>query len=157
MSQESGRKVRWRLRIATGGRGFQQVRKLAGGLVRCPKCGRPSAVLYRNFESFRSAEVCYLKCRSCHEMTFVSDRLAAKLLKDALPASDVRDLLPARPPARPPKVTPEQAETYKRGTPAFRRASLIMLLGILLTAFGAALLLVVVFHKTLHGGGGWRL
>jgi hypothetical protein len=58
-----------------------------------------------------------------------------------------------RPPARTPKVTPEQAEAYRRGTPASRRASLIALLVIWLVVVGAALLLVVVFHKTLHGGG----
>jgi cell division septal protein FtsQ len=51
------------------------------------------------------------------------------------------------------KVTPEQAEAYKRGTPAARRASLIVLLVIWLIVIGAALLLVFVFHKTLHGGG----
>jgi hypothetical protein len=51
------------------------------------------------------------------------------------------------------KVAPEQAEAYKRGTPAARRASLIVLLVIWLIVIGAALLLVFVFHKTLHGGG----
>jgi hypothetical protein len=58
-----------------------------------------------------------------------------------------------RPPARTPKVTPEQAEEYRRGTPASRRASLIVLLVIWVFVIGAALLLVIVFHKTLHGGG----
>jgi hypothetical protein len=58
-----------------------------------------------------------------------------------------------RPPARTPKVTPEQAEAYRRGTPASRRASQIALLVIWLVVVGAALLLVFVFHKTLHGGG----
>jgi hypothetical protein len=58
-----------------------------------------------------------------------------------------------RPPARTPKVTPEQAEAYKRGTPASRRASLILLLAIWLVVVGAVLLLVLVFHKTIHGGG----
>jgi hypothetical protein len=56
-------------------------------------------------------------------------------------------------PPRTPKVTPEQAEEYRRGTPASRRASLIVILVIWLVVIGAALLLVFVFHKTLHGGG----
>lgn len=153
MYQESGRKARWSLRIATGGRGFVQVKKLTGVLVTCPKCGRRSAVLYRRFGLWGSAGVCYLKYRSCHEMTFVSDRLAASVLKDALPASDVQHLLPARPPARTPNVTPEQAEAYRRGTPASRWASLIMILVIWLVVVGAALLLVLVFHKTLPDVG----
>jgi hypothetical protein len=58
-----------------------------------------------------------------------------------------------RPPARTPKVTPEQAEAYMRGTPASRRALLIVLLVIWLVVVGAVLLSVFVFHKTLHGGG----
>jgi flagellar basal body-associated protein FliL len=58
-----------------------------------------------------------------------------------------------RPPARAPKETPEQAEAYRRGTPASRRASLIVLLVIWLVVIGAALVLVFVFHKTLDGGG----
>ena len=49
-------------------------------------------------------------------------------------------------------MTPEQAEAYRRGTPAARRALLIVLLVIWLVVIGAALLLVFVFHKTLHGG-----
>jgi hypothetical protein len=56
------------------------------------------------------------------------------------------------PPARTPKVTPEQAEAYRRGTPAARRASLILLLVIWLVVVGVALVLVFVFHKALHGG-----
>jgi hypothetical protein len=55
-----------------------------------------------------------------------------------------------RPPARTPKVTPEQAEAYKRGS---RRPSLIVLLVIWLVIVGAVLLLVFVFHKTGHPGG----
>jgi len=152
MSQENGRKARWSLRIATGGRGFVQVKRLTGVLVRCLKCGRRSAALYRKFGSYSSAGVCYLKCRSCHEMTFVSDRLAANLLNDALPASDVQSLLPVRPQVRTPKVTPEQVEAYLRGTPASRRASLMVILVIWLVVVGAVLLLVLVFHKTLQGG-----
>jgi hypothetical protein len=58
-----------------------------------------------------------------------------------------------RPPARTPKVTRKQAEAYRRGTPASRRASLIVLLAFWLVVVGAALLLVFVFHKTLHLGG----
>jgi hypothetical protein len=58
-----------------------------------------------------------------------------------------------RPLGRIPKVTPEQAEAYKRGTPASRRASLIVLLVIWLVVIGSALVLVFVFHKGLHGGG----
>jgi hypothetical protein len=58
-----------------------------------------------------------------------------------------------RPPARTPKVTPEQAEAYRRGTPTSRRALLIVLLVIWLVVVGAALLLVFVFHKTLHSAG----
>ena len=52
-------------------------------------------------------------------------------------------------------MTPEQeqAEAYRRGTPAARRALLIVLLVIWLVAVGAILLLVFVFHKTIHGGG----
>jgi hypothetical protein len=50
-------------------------------------------------------------------------------------------------------VTPEQAEAYKRGTPALRRASLILLLAIFIVVIGTMLLLVLVFHKTIHGGG----
>jgi hypothetical protein len=53
-----------------------------------------------------------------------------------------------------PDLTPEeQAEAYTRGTPAFRRAVLIMMIGIFVVAVGAILLLVFVFHKTAHGGG----
>ena len=56
-------------------------------------------------------------------------------------------------PSRTPKLTlEEQAEAYKRGTPAFRRAVLLMMIGILVVAVGVVLLLVFVFHKTLHGG-----
>jgi cell division septal protein FtsQ len=51
------------------------------------------------------------------------------------------------------KVTPEQAEAYKRGTPAARRASLIVLLAFWLIVIGTVLVLVFVFHKTPHGGG----
>jgi hypothetical protein len=59
-----------------------------------------------------------------------------------------------RRPARTPKLTPaEQAEAYKRGTPAFRRAALIMFIGIWVVAVAVILLLVFVFHKTVHGGG----
>ena len=50
-------------------------------------------------------------------------------------------------------MTRQQAEAYRRGTPAARRASLIMLPAIWVVVVGAALLLVLVFHKTLHGGG----
>jgi uncharacterized membrane protein len=58
-----------------------------------------------------------------------------------------------RPPAKTPKVTPEQAEAYRRGTPAARRALLIALLVIWLVVVGTVLLFVFVFHKTLPGGG----
>jgi hypothetical protein len=58
-----------------------------------------------------------------------------------------------RPPARTPKVTPEQAEAYRRGTPAARRALLIALLVIWLVVIGTVLLFVFVFHKNLPGGG----
>jgi hypothetical protein len=57
------------------------------------------------------------------------------------------------PPPGTPKTTLEQAEAYERGTPAARRASQIVLLVIWIVLVGAALLLVFVFHKTLHGGG----
>lgn len=58
-------------------------------------------------------------------------------------------------PSRTPKLTlEEQAEAYKRGTPAFRRAVLLMMIGILIFAVGVVLLLVFVFHKTIHGGSG---
>jgi hypothetical protein len=50
-------------------------------------------------------------------------------------------------------VTREQAEAYRRGTPAARRALLIVLLVIWLVAVGVALVFVFAFHKTLHGGG----
>jgi hypothetical protein len=56
-------------------------------------------------------------------------------------------------PARTPKATSEEAEAYRRGTPASRRASLIVLLVLWLAVIGAALVVVFVFHKTLHGGG----
>jgi hypothetical protein len=56
-------------------------------------------------------------------------------------------------PARTPKVTPEQAQAYQRGTPAARRAALIVLLVFWLAVVGALLLLVLVLHKTIHGGG----
>lgn len=61
------------------------------------------------------------------------------------------------PQARAPKVTRKQAEAYRRGTPAARRASLIMILVIWIVVIGAALLLVFVFHKVLHGGGYVRI
>ena len=50
-------------------------------------------------------------------------------------------------------MTRAQAEAYKRGTPAARRASLIMLLVIWLVIVGAVLLLVFVFHKSGHPVG----
>jgi hypothetical protein len=50
-------------------------------------------------------------------------------------------------------VTPAQAEAYRRGTPAARRALLIVLLVVWLVIVGVVLLFVFVFHKTLHGGG----
>jgi hypothetical protein len=50
-------------------------------------------------------------------------------------------------------MTPEQAQAYQRGTPAARRAAQIVLLVFWLAAVGALLLLVLVFHKTIHGGG----
>jgi hypothetical protein len=56
-------------------------------------------------------------------------------------------------PPRTPKVRREQAEAYMHGTPASRRALPIVLLVIWLVVVGAVLLLVFVFHKTLHGGG----
>jgi hypothetical protein len=56
-----------------------------------------------------------------------------------------------RPPAKTPEMTSEQkAEAYSRGTPAARRASVIVLLVIWLVVIGAVLLLVFVFHKTAH-------
>ena len=63
------------------------------------------------------------------------------------------DMPEHRPPGKTPKVTPEQAEAYRRGTPASRRALLIVLLVIWLVVVGTVLLFVFVFHKTLHGGG----
>src|SRR5215475_13193516 len=60
------------------------------------------------------------------------------------------DMSQHRPQGRTPKVTPEQAEAYRRGTPAARRASVIMILVIWVAVIGAALLLAFVFHKTLH-------
>jgi t-SNARE complex subunit (syntaxin) len=47
----------------------------------------------------------------------------------------------------------EQAEAYRRGTPASRRALLIVLLVIWLAVVATVLLLVFVFHKTLYVGG----
>jgi hypothetical protein len=144
MAQLSGTKVRWRTRAVFGsssvGPSLIQVKKLTGVLVRCPKCGRQACVPYRTFRSIGSAGGCYLKCGSCHEKTFVSDRLVAKLLKDVLPAPDVEDLLPAGPPAGTPEVTlmPEQVEKFNR--PASGRATLIAL---------SVILLVVVIAVTL--------
>jgi hypothetical protein len=63
------------------------------------------------------------------------------------------DMSQGRPPARTPKVTPEQAEAYRRGTPASRRALLIVLLVIWLAVVATVPLLVFVFHKTLYVGG----
>lgn len=58
-----------------------------------------------------------------------------------------------RPPPGTPKETREQAEAYRRGTPAARRATWIMLLVIWLVIVGAALLVVFAFHKTFSGTG----
>jgi hypothetical protein len=55
-------------------------------------------------------------------------------------------------PARTPKVTPEEAEAYKQGTPAARRATRIVLLVIWLVVVGTVLVLALVFHKTGHAG-----
>jgi hypothetical protein len=84
--------VRWRTRITTGststGPGLLQVQKLTRILVRCPKCGNQSGVLYRMFESQLSGRRGhYVKCRSCHEKTFISARVFEALVRDVLPAT----------------------------------------------------------------------
>jgi len=54
------------------------------------------------------------------------------------------------------KMTPEQAEAYKHGTPAARRATrgyADCASRRLASCRGTALLLALDFHKTGHGGG----
>lgn len=63
------------------------------------------------------------------------------------------DMSRAKPRGSTPKVTPEQAEAYKRGTPGLRRATLIALLAFWIVVVGAVLVTVLVFHETLRGGG----
>jgi ribosomal protein S27E len=86
--------VRWRTRITFGDSSFGpsllQVKKLTGILVRCPKCGNQTGVVYQQFESRNSAEIHYVKCRSCHEMSFISDRAFAALVREVLPTSYTR-------------------------------------------------------------------
>jgi DNA-directed RNA polymerase subunit N (RpoN/RPB10) len=91
----SGRSdVRWRTRIAfgysTAGPGLLQVKKLTGILVRCPKCGNQTGVLYQNYESPVHTDGYYLKCRSCREKMFISQRAFEALVSEVLPATYTR-------------------------------------------------------------------
>jgi DNA-directed RNA polymerase subunit RPC12/RpoP len=90
--QGGGRsEVRWRTRITTGststGPGFLQVKKLTGILVRCPKCGHRTGVLYQMFEAINTPDIHYVKCRTCGEQTFISARVFEALVRDVLPAT----------------------------------------------------------------------
>jgi len=92
MAQIDRSKVRWRT-IITLGQGseylsFYFCKKLNGVLLRCPKCGQMASILYYGQYGF------YVKCRSCHEQTFLREWSAARdLLGEVLPASDVKDVM----------------------------------------------------------------
>lgn len=98
MSQHSRRNVRWRTTVglSTGSRrpGLYLYKKLAGVLLRCPKCGQAASALYRE-QIYRSLRFRYhVKCGSCHGITFITmQSTLIGLLRDAMPASDVQDLL----------------------------------------------------------------
>jgi ribosomal protein S27E len=83
--------VRWRTRITFGntsfGPGLLQVKKLTGILVRCPRCGHRTAVLYQMFEARNTSDIHYVKCRTCGDQTFISDRVFEALVRDVLPAT----------------------------------------------------------------------
>ena len=120
-----------------------QVRKPTGVLVRCPKCGRPTCAVYSEFESRYSRGGDYLKCRSCHEKTYIGPRALATLLRDALSAADMQDLLDNR------GLTPGKRSAHAGGytvpavNPYRRRAStkgvvIAFLVFILVVGGGAA-------------------
>lgn len=155
----SGRGVRWRLRVAVGywssrGPTLVQVRKLTGVLVRCPKCGRPACVPYSEFQSRYSRGGDYLKCRSCHEKTYIGAQALAALLRDVLSASDMQDLLDHQglTPGR--RAAPAGGYTVPAFNPYRRRAStkglLIAFLVFVLIVGGGATYLILA-HNPGHG------
>jgi hypothetical protein len=101
MSRDSSRNVHWTTRVATGessfGPGLSFVQKLAGVIVRCPKCHQVAGILYRSRLVWVDGVEYHLRCRSCHEKSYIRTRSSlVGLLTDALPASDAEDLLKER-------------------------------------------------------------
>jgi hypothetical protein len=100
-----------------------QVRKLTGVLVRCPKCGQPACAPYSEFESRYSRGGDYLKCRSCHEKTYVAAQALAALLRDVLSAAEMQDLLDHQGLTPGKRSAPASGYTVKAFNPFQRRAS----------------------------------
>jgi hypothetical protein len=98
LSQDIDGNVRWRTTIglSTGSRrpGFYFYKKLSGVLLRCPKCGQAASALYRQ-QLYRSLLFrYYVKCRSCHKFTFITEKSTlVGLLRQAMPGSDVQEFL----------------------------------------------------------------
>jgi hypothetical protein len=104
--------VRWRTRVvASGEASYCFVQKLTGVLVRCPQCGQLACSLYRKqiladhgdfllredggaLGGERLGPGYYLKCRSCHQKSYPRTQPNfVRLLRDALPASDIQEIL----------------------------------------------------------------
>jgi hypothetical protein len=71
MAQPSDSKVRWTTGITLAGNpmSFHFYKKLTGVLLRCPKCGQMSSILYYGYLGY------FVKCTACHEQTFLRKRL----------------------------------------------------------------------------------
>jgi hypothetical protein len=115
--------------------------------VRCPKCGRSACAVYSEFQSRYSRGGDYLKCRSCHEKTYVGARALATLLSDVLSASDLQDLLDHQglTPGR--RSAPPSGYAVTAFNPYQRRAStkgllIAFLVIVLIVGGGAAYLLL---------------
>jgi hypothetical protein len=143
--------------VGYSGRGTSlvQVRKLTGVLVRCPKCGRPACVPYSEFQSRYSRGNDYLKCRSCHEKTYVGAQALATLLRDVLSASDMQDLLDHQGLTPGKRSAPAGGYTVPAVNPFRQKAStkglLIAFLVIVLIVGGGAAYLIFASNGTGHG------
>ena len=77
--------------------GLYVYEKLTGVLLRCPKCGQEAGVLYRKLMRLTHRFAYQLRCRSCRDFTIINQKpVLVSLVRDALPAAEVEDLLPTR-------------------------------------------------------------
>lgn len=163
----SGGTVRWRTRVVSGESSYCFVQKLTGVLVRCPKCGQVACSLYRKQYLANGGDLLlredggdlggehlgpgyYLKCRSCHQKSYPRTQPNfVRLLRDALPPSDMREILDHRRSA--PSPSPYTVKPYDPfPRPAHTKAALIAGLVILLIIAGGAAYLLLTNHS-----GGW--